>query len=201
MIPLIQADNAPTAVRTARALAAAGMTHLEIVQRTRASLECLAAVAGELPSVVTGAGTVLTPAAAEACIARGARFIVSPGLDEGIVAAARQRGIDVLPGIMTPTELQRAHNLGLGLVKFFPAATAGGVAALKALAAVFPAMRFIPTGGISATNLADYLSLPAVAACAGSWMTPPDTHRGRDYARIEALAAEALAIAAGLRGG
>jgi 2-dehydro-3-deoxyphosphogluconate aldolase/(4S)-4-hydroxy-2-oxoglutarate aldolase len=201
VIPLIQAEDAPTAVRIAAALNAAGLEHLEIVQRTDDSLACLAAVAAELPEAVAGAGTVLTAAQAKACIAHGARFIVSPGLDEGVVETARAHGTDVLPGIMTPTELQHAQNLGLDCVKFFPAATAGGVPALKALAAVFPAMRFVPTGGISASNLADYLAVPAVAACGGSWMTPPEAILAGDFERITALACEALAIASTSRGG
>jgi 2-dehydro-3-deoxyphosphogluconate aldolase/(4S)-4-hydroxy-2-oxoglutarate aldolase len=171
VIPLIDAEDAATAVRIARALAAAGLTLVEVVQRNHASLACLNAIASELPELVTGAGTVLSAAQAEACLAHGARFIVSPGLDDSVVAAARALGVEVIPGIMTPTELQRAANLGLDVVKFFPAASAGGVATLAALASVFRSMRFIPTGGITAANLADYLALPAVLACAGSWMT------------------------------
>jgi 2-dehydro-3-deoxyphosphogluconate aldolase/(4S)-4-hydroxy-2-oxoglutarate aldolase len=120
---------------------------------------------------------------------------VSPGLDESVVSLTVARGLDAIPGVMTPTELQQAHNLGLRTVKFFPASTAGGVAALNALASAFREVRFIPTGGVSASNLAEYLSQPAVIACGGSWMTPRDAIATGDFARITALAAEALVIA------
>jgi 2-dehydro-3-deoxyphosphogluconate aldolase/(4S)-4-hydroxy-2-oxoglutarate aldolase len=200
VIPLIRADDADVAIAIAQALAAAGMPLVEVVQRTEQSLVCLAAIAKSTPSVIVGAGTVLSADQAVACIDAGAKFIVSPGLDEGVVEAARSRDIDVFPGIMTPTELQRAHNLGLEAVKFFPAATAGGVPALLALAGIFPRVRFLPTGGISAANLADYLALPAVLACAGSWMTPRDAISKGDFGRMTALAREALEIAAKARG-
>ena len=199
IIPLIQAEDPATAVRIARALAAGGMPAVEVVQRTAASLDCLAAVVTELPELVTGAGTVLSAAQADACIASGARFIVSPGLDDAVVAAARRANMPVYPGIMTPSELQHAHNLGLDVVKFFPASTAGGVPALKALVAVFGAMRFIPTGGISAANLGEWLAVPAVEACGGSWLTPPDAVASGRYERITQLAREALETAAAAR--
>jgi 2-dehydro-3-deoxyphosphogluconate aldolase/(4S)-4-hydroxy-2-oxoglutarate aldolase len=195
VIPLIQSESEAAGVCIATALQAAGMPLVEVVQRTDASLEALSAIAAALPDLCVGAGTVLSADQAEICIERGARFIVSPGLDDGVVAASRAAGVEVVPGIMTPTELQHAHNLGLTAVKFFPAATAGGVAALKGLASVFRQMRFIPTGGISAANLADYLALDAVLACGGSWMTPPDAIAAGDYDRVTTLAREALDIA------
>jgi 2-dehydro-3-deoxyphosphogluconate aldolase/(4S)-4-hydroxy-2-oxoglutarate aldolase len=195
VIPLVQAEDAATAVAIAQALATAGMNIIEVVQRTDASLDGLAAIVEALPDAIVGAGTVLSSAQAEACIANGARFIVSPGLDGDVVAAARAHAVDAVPGILTPSELQYANRLGLEVVKFFPASTAGGVAALKALASVFRGMRFVPTGGISAANLGDYLALPAVLACGGSWMTPPDAIARGDYARITVLAREALALA------
>jgi 2-dehydro-3-deoxyphosphogluconate aldolase/(4S)-4-hydroxy-2-oxoglutarate aldolase len=171
------------------------MQVIEVVQRTDASLECLGAIAGALPDAIVGAGTVLSPEQAEACLARGARFIVSPGLDDDVVATAQAHGIAVFPGVMTPSELQHAHRLGLAIVKFFPASTAGGVAALKGLASVFRGMRFIPTGGISAANLAEYLALPSVLACGGSWMTPPHAVANQGFAQITALARDALTLA------
>lgn len=200
VIPLIQADDTDTGVAIAGALAAGGMPLVEVVQRTDASLRCLEAIARAFPALIVGAGTVLSREQAESCMDRGARFIVSPGLDDGVVAAAMARSIPVFPGIMTPSELQHAHNLGLRTVKFFPASTAGGVAALEALASVFRRTRFMPTGGISARNLCDYLAIDAVLACGGSWMTPKDAIASGDYARVTALATEALAIAASARG-
>jgi 2-dehydro-3-deoxyphosphogluconate aldolase/(4S)-4-hydroxy-2-oxoglutarate aldolase len=195
IVPLIAAESPAEGVAIARALEAAGLAVLEVVQRTDAALHCLEAIARECPGSIVGAGTVLSPEQAETCLARGARFIVSPGLDEGVVAVARRHGVDVLPGIMTPTELQRALRLGIGTVKYFPAEAAGGIAVLKALASVFRQVRFVPTGGITAANLADYLALPAVLACGGSWMTPPAAVAAGDYGRITSLATEALAIA------
>ena len=195
IVPLITVDSPAEGVAIARALNAAGMPLLEVVQRTDASPACLEAIAQTCTGSIVGAGTVLSPEQAEDCLARGARFIVSPGLDEDVIAVARRHGAAVFPGIMTPTELQRAARLGLRTVKYFPAEAAGGVAALSALAAVFRGMRFIPTGGISAWNLAGWLALPEVLACGGSWMTPAAAVAARDYGRITALAAEALAIA------
>jgi 2-dehydro-3-deoxyphosphogluconate aldolase / (4S)-4-hydroxy-2-oxoglutarate aldolase len=200
ILPLIEADDTRTAIAIARALHAGGLSIVEVVQRTDRSLDCLAAIARHLPALVTGAGTVLSAAQAEACLDAGAKFIVSPGLDDGIVEIARSRNVDVVPGVMTPTELQHAGNLGLEVVKFFPAATAGGTAALGALAAVFRRIRFIPTGGISAANLAAYLSLDCVLACGGSWMTPRDAVARGDFARLTAAAAEALLISKSARG-
>jgi len=195
VIPLIQADDAASAIAIAQALQAAGMPVVEVVQRTDQSLECLNAIAQAVPELLVGAGTVLSSEQAAACVDAGAKFIVSPGLDEAVVSVAADRGLDAIPGVMTPTELQHAHNLGLKTVKFFPASTAGGIAGLNALASVFRDMRFIPTGGISATNLAEYLTHPSVIACGGSWMTPRDTIAAQDFQRITELAAGALMLA------
>jgi 2-dehydro-3-deoxyphosphogluconate aldolase / (4S)-4-hydroxy-2-oxoglutarate aldolase len=195
VIPLIQADNVASAIAIAQALQAAGMPLVEVVQRTDQSLQCLEGIANALPDLVVGAGTVLSSAQAASCADAGAKFIVSPGLDEGVVNVATARGLDAIPGVMTPTELQHAHNLGLRTVKFFPASTAGGIGALNALASVFRDMRFIPTGGVSAADLGEYLSQRSVIACGGSWMTPRDAIATRDFERVTALAAEALEIA------
>jgi 2-dehydro-3-deoxyphosphogluconate aldolase/(4S)-4-hydroxy-2-oxoglutarate aldolase len=201
IVALNAAEAPDQAVAVGRAFAAAGLPVVEVVQRSENSLDCLEAVVRDLPDLIVGAGTVLSPEQAEACLARGARFIVSPGLDEDVVAVARQHAVAVFPGIMTPTELQHAHRLDLGIVKYFPAGVAGGVAALEALASVFRGMRFIPTGGISAANLAEYLTLPAVLACGGSWLAPEDAVAAGDFHRITSLAAEALAIARRRAGG
>jgi 2-dehydro-3-deoxyphosphogluconate aldolase/(4S)-4-hydroxy-2-oxoglutarate aldolase len=148
-----------------------------------------------LPDVIAGAGTVLSAAQAEAALANGAKFIVSPGLDDGVVAVAKAHDVPIYPGIMTPGELQRAFNLGLNTVKFFPASIAGGVPALKAFSSVFRTMQFMPTGGVSPGNLADFLAIPAVLACGGSWLTPKDAIDAGNYDEITKLAAAALAIA------
>ncbi len=195
VVPLVQAADPAVAVKTTVALAAGGLRVVEVVLRTDEALECLRAIANRVPDVIAGAGTVLSAAQAESALASGATFIVSPGLDEGVVESARQHGAPVYPGIVTPGEAQRAFNLGLGVVKFFPASVAGGVPALKALASVFRSLRFMPTGGVSPRNLSDFLSVPAVLACGGSWLTPEDAIRAGDYDKVTALAREAVNIA------
>ncbi len=199
VVPLVQADDPAVAVKTSQALAAGGLKVVEVVFRTDRALECLQAVADEIPDVVAGAGTVLSAEQANAALDNGAKFIVSPGLDDGVVALASERGVPIYPGIVTPSELQHAFNLGLDTVKFFPASIAGGVPALKALSSVFRTMRFMPTGGVSAGNLTDFLAIPAVIACGGSWLTPADAIAAGDYDAITALAAEAVDIARSAR--
>ena len=197
VVPLVQSDDPAVAVQISRALAAGGLTVAEVVFRTDRALECLQSVADEVPEMIAGAGTVLTADQANAAVDAGARFIVSPGLDDGVVATAKERGVPVYPGIVTPGELQHAHNLGLDVVKFFPASLAGGVPMLKALSSVFRHMRFMPTGGVSPGNLAEFLAVPAVLACGGSWLTPAAAIAAGDYEQITELAREALAIATG----
>jgi 2-dehydro-3-deoxyphosphogluconate aldolase/(4S)-4-hydroxy-2-oxoglutarate aldolase len=200
VVPLVQANDPKIAVKTSHALAAGGLQVVEVVFRTDAALECLQAVADEVPDMVAGAGTVLSAGQAEAALDNGAKFIVSPGLDDGVVGVARERDVPVFPGIMTPGEIQHAFNLGLNTVKFFPAGNAGGVPMIKALASVFRTMKFMPTGGVSPKNLAEFLSVPAVLACGGSWLTPADQIAAGNYEAITALAAEAIEIARTARG-
>ena len=195
VVPLVQADKSAVAVATTRALAAGGLQVVEVVLRTDNALDCLQAIVEEVPNVIAGAGTVLNGEQANAAVDMGARFIVSPGLDAGVVEVAKERGVPVYPGTMTPSEVLRALNLGLDTVKFFPASIAGGVPALKALASVFRTMRFMPTGGIGPANLADYLGIPAVIACGGSWLTPSDAVAAGDFDAITVLAEEAAGIA------
>ena len=200
VVPLVQADDPDVAVQTSRALAAGGLQVAEVVFRTDRALECLQAVADEVPEVLAGAGTVLSAEQAHAALDHGAKFIVSPGLDDGVVGVAKERGVPVYPGIMTPSELQHAFNLGLDTVKYFPASIAGGVPGLKALSSVFRTMKFMPTGGISPGNLAEYLAVPAVLACGGSWLTPADAIKAGNYDAVTTLAAEAVVIANNARG-
>ncbi len=200
VVPLVQSDDPAIAVQISRALAAGGLTVAEVVFRTDRALECLKAVADEVPEMIAGAGTVLSANQANAAVDAGAQFIVSPGLDDGVVAVAKERGVPVYPGIVSPSELQHAYNLGLDTVKFFPASIAGGVPAIKALASVFRTMRFMPTGGVSPGNLAEFLAVPAVLACGGSWLTPADAIASGDYDQITKLAQEAVRIATQARG-
>lgn len=200
VIPIVQAEDSETAVRIVAALQAGGLDVIEVVLRTDAAFECMSAILERVPDAITGAGTVLSLEQAQEAHRRGAQFIVSPGLDEEVVRFCQQQKLPVYPGTITPGEVQRAWNLGLRQVKFFPAGLAGGVPMLKAFSSVFRDMRFMPTGGVSADNLKDYLALPAVLACGGSWLTPTDAIAAGDYGRITELAKEAVAIARAARG-
>lgn len=195
VVPLIQSDDVDIAVKTTRALIEGGLTVIEVVLRTDAALDCLEAIAKEFPEAHVGAGTVLSADQTKEVIRRGAKFIVSPGLDEASVKVAHDAGLPILPGIATATELQQAWNLGLRTVKFFPASLAGGPKMLKALSSVFRDVQFMPTGGVNPATLKDYLSVPAVLACGGSWLTPKDAIAAGDYAAITQLAKDAIAIA------
>ena len=195
VVPLVQSDDPATAVKIAAALIDGGLTVLEVVLRTDAALACLEAIVAKFPDAHVGAGTVLSAKHADEVIARGASFVVSPGLDDASVQVAQAANTPIFPGIATPTELQHAWNLGLRTVKFFPAGQFGGVGTLKALASVFRDVQFMPTGGVSAKNLRDYLAVPAVIACGGSWLTPSDAVASGNYERITELAVEAVTLA------
>ena len=175
----------------AASLLAAGLQTVEITLRTEAGLPALGALAA-VPGLVVGAGTVLDVEQADAAIAAGAQFVVTPGLSQEVVAACRQQGVPVLPGVATPTEVLRALDLGLTLLKFFPAEVLGGVGALRALGGPFPQVRFMPTGGVSLANLQSYLDLPAVTAVGGSWMVAPDLLRAGRWDEVTDLAAAAV---------
>lgn len=200
VVPLIQADDPGVAIQTANALVAGGLTVLEVVLRTEAALECLRHVAKSVPDAVVGAGTVLSVEQAKKSLDAGAAFIVSPGLHVPVVETALDANVDIFPGVATASEAQLGWNLGLRAMKFFPAGQMGGVGMLKALSAVFRDVRFMPTGGVSAGNLADYLAVPSVLACGGSWLTPGDAVSAGDFDKVTALATEAVAIARKARG-
>lgn len=199
VVPLIGADNPDVAVRTAEALRDGGLAVIEVVLRSDAAQQCMEAIIDRVDGVIVGAGTVLTVEQAKSVRASGAQFIVCPGLVDGIAEYCLDEDIPLYPGTMTAGEVQRAYALGLRTVKFFPASLAGGVPMLQALGSVFREMRFMPTGGISAANLNEYLSLDTVIACGGSWLTPRDMIEAGDYARITELAREAVRIAQSVR--
>ena len=200
VVPLVQAEDPATAVAISRALAKGGLRVAEVVFRTDAALECLRAVADEVPEMIAGAGTVLSAAQAADAIEAGAKFVVAPGLDEDTVTLCLERGVPVYPGTVTPSEVTKAANLGLDTVKFFPASLSGGVPMLKALGSVFRGMNFMPTGGVSINNLHEFLAVPAVLACGGSWLTPAEAIRSGNFDEITRLAAEAVAVAKEARG-
>ena len=199
IVPLVQSNDPEVALETARALMLGGINVIEVVLRTTEALASLQKIAKELPLVTVGAGTVLNANQAEKAIDHGAKFIVSPGLNENVVSVSVANNMPVLPGVATATELQKAWNMDLRTVKFFPAGLAGGPKMLKALSSVFKDMEFMPTGGVNAATLANYLSVPAVLACGGSWLTPNDAIALRDFETITTLAKEALSIAAQAR--
>lgn len=195
VVPLVQSNDPETALHIANALIAGGLTVLEVVLRTEAAFECMTHLVEHLPAGHVGAGTVVTPAQAEKVIAGGATFVVSPGLDPDVVRCCQSADIPVFPGVVTATELTAAYNLGLRTVKFFPAALAGGPAMLKALSSVFADVQFMPTGGVKAENLAEYLAVPSVIGCGGTWLTPAAEIADGNFDAITALAKQALAIA------
>lgn len=195
VVPVVVIDDASQAVPVAQALLAGGLSAIEVTMRTPAAVDAIAAIASEVPDAFVGAGTVLSEEQAHTIVDAGAKFIVSPGLSEDVITAAQDLSVPVIPGIATATEAQKAWNLGLRVLKFFPAEQSGGIAMLKALSAVFRDLQFMPTGGVTTQNLREYLDLPAVLACGGSWLTPASVIGSGDYGRITTLAAEAVAIA------
>src|SRR5579875_2643493 len=196
VVPVITIDDVATAVPLAQALVEGGLQVLEITLRTEAGLESIRRVAAEVAGAVVGAGTVTTPQQLLDARNAGAQFIVSPGCTEALSRAAADAGGVFLPGAATASEVLRLLELGIPLMKFFPAETSGGVAALKALGAPFPHVRFCPTGGIDLQRAAGYLALPNVACIGGSWMVPGDLIAAGRWDAIRALAAEASAATA-----
>lgn len=200
VVPVATIDDAGTAATVGGALATGGLACIEITLRTDAGLAAIAAARSGHPDLLIGAGTVLTVEQATGAVDAGATFVASPAYDDDVVGWCLDHDVLVLPGVMTPTEMLRARRAGLDVVKFFPAVPAGGAAAIAAAAAVFPDLRFVPTGGIAATGAADYLRLPAVAAVGGSWMVPREAVRRGDGDEIERLAREAVRLAETARG-
>lgn len=192
IVPVVVIDSAAIAVDLVGALAAGGITTVEITLRTPAGLEAIRATSGGGSTI--GAGTVLTPQQVDECADAGARFIVSPGFDDDVVARAQERGLDVLPGIATATELQRALRAGLDTVKFFPADRLGGLPTISSLAGPFPHVGFMPSGGVTAANAAEYLAHPSVFAISGSWMVPRDAIAAGDFDTVARLSAEAMTM-------
>lgn len=199
LVPVVVLEKKEDAVKTAQALLAGGIDLMEITFRTEAAEESIRDVAQQVPGMTVGAGTILSVAQAGRAVAAGARFIVSPGFDETVVAWCIEKSIPVIPGCVTPTEIMRALAMGLTTVKFFPANIYGGLAAMKALAAPFGGLTFVPTGGVDQENLEEYLSEPIVLAAGGSWMcTKKDITCGR-FDKITDLAQAASRTAAARR--
>ena len=189
-------DHPEDAVALAQALMAGGLNTIEVTFRTEGAAEAIRRIRRDLPPMAVGAGTVLTPYQAAQAADAGAQFLVAPGLDEAVLAAALARNVPYIPGVVTPTEVGRALNLKCNLLKFFPAEASGGVAMLKALAGPFAhtGVRFVPTGGITAATLPAYLALPQVAAVGGSWMADRELVAQHAWGKITALAAAAMKL-------
>ena len=189
-------DKPDDAVPLAEALLAGGLNVMEVTFRTSTAADSIARIRKGLPSVVIGAGTLLTAEQVQRAVDAGAQFGVSPGLNEAVLATTAKNQMPFFPGVMTPTEVGRALDLGWKCLKFFPAEAAGGVAMVKALAGPFShtGVKFVPTGGINAANLASYLAVPQVAALGGSWMAERKLVTEKAWGKITALTAEAMKI-------
>jgi len=196
VIPVIVLQRVEAAVPMARALVAGGVRVLEVTLRTAAGLGAIEAIARHVPEAIVGAGTIRTPADARAAKDAGSVFGVSPGYTSEIGAACRAAGLPLLPGVATASEVMAAMADGIGFLKFFPATAAGGIPMLKALHGPFPDVAFCPTGGITPETAPQFLALPNVKVCGGSWLTPADAMAGGDWARITALARAASALRA-----
>ena len=201
VIPVIVIEDAAQAVPLARALVKGGLPVLEVTFRTAAAADAIARIVKEVPEAVVGAGTLLTPEMVKAAKAAGAVFGVAPGFDPVVVSAARAEGLAMVPGIATASELSQALSAGLKMVKFFPAEAAGGVKMIKNLLGAFrfTGVKFMPTGGVKLSNVADYLAVPEIVCCGGTWIVPKDALAAGDWSTIERLAAEASALVRQIR--
>jgi 2-dehydro-3-deoxyphosphogluconate aldolase/(4S)-4-hydroxy-2-oxoglutarate aldolase len=188
VIPVIVLDRVEHAVPLARALVQGGVRVLEVTLRTKAALACMEAIAREVPDAIVGAGTLRTADDVHAAKRAGCVFGVSPGYSSAIGAACREAGLPLLPGVATASEVMMANADGFSFLKFFPATAAGGIPMLKALAGPFPDVAFCPTGGITPETAPQFLALPNVKVCGGSWLTPGDAVNAGDWGRITALA-------------
>lgn len=199
IVPVVVLHNAKDARPLAHALTKGGLSCAEVTFRTEAAEEAIRRMTAAYPEMLVGAGTVLTKEQVKRARGAGAGFIVSPGFDEEIVDYCLEKGIPVFPGCITPSELAQAVKRGLKVVKFFPSEQFGGTAAIKALAAPYTMVRFMPTGGVNQDNLKDYLSCDEVIACGGSWMVKGDLVKAGKFDEIKAMTEEAVKLVADIR--
>lgn len=190
VVPVVVLEDAEDAVPLAQALVEGGLLSAEVTFRTAAAEESIRRMTEAFPQMLVGAGTVLTKEQVDAAAAAGAKFIVSPGFDPEIVDYCLEKKIPVLPGCISPSEVAQAVKRGLTIVKFFPAEQAGGIAMIKAMAAPYVGLKFMPTGGINAGNLTEYLSCDKILCCGGSWMVKGDLVKAGDFGNIRELSAE-----------
>ena len=197
VVPVVVLDKVEDAVPTARAMAAGGVDTMEITFRTACAPECIRAVAENCPEVLVGAGTIINLEQCKLAVEMGAKFIVSPGYSEEVVAWCVENGIPVAPGCVTPTEIMAALKHGLKMVKFFPANVYGGLNAMKNLSAPFVGLKFLPTGGVNAANIKEYIDAPFIHAVGGSWVCPKADIAAGNWEKITNLCLEARKAAKG----
>lgn len=192
IVPVVKIDRAEDALPLAKALCAGGLPCAEVTFRTDAAAEAIKIMTTNFPDMCVGAGTVLNAEQVDAAVAAGAKFIVSPGLNPRTVKYCIEKNVPITPGTSSPSDIEQAIELGLDVVKFFPAEQSGGLAKIKAMAAPYVNMKFMPTGGISAKNLTSYLDFNKIIACGGSWMVPGDLINEGAWDKIEQLTREAV---------
>ena len=200
IVPVVVLDDAKDAAPLAEALIEGGLPCAEVTFRTAAAEESIRIMAEKYPEMLVGAGTVLTIDQVNRAVKAGAKFIVSPGLNPQVVQYCQNIGVPITPGIQTPTEIEQALGLGLDVVKFFPAEPAGGLKMIKAIAAPYTTLTFMPTGGINAQNVKEYLAYNRILACGGSWMVKNDLVKAGDFDKIKEMTREAAAIVKEIRG-
>jgi len=198
VVPVVVVDSVEEGIGVGRALLEGGITTAEVTFRTAAAVDAIAAMSREVPGLTVGAGTVINVSQAREAIAAGARYVVSPGFSATVVRECQDQGVPVLPACTDGSWILAALELGIDTVKFFPAGVMGGIPAIEALSAPFPQVRFVPTGGVGAGNLAEYLGVPAVIACGGSWVVEKKLVKAGAWDQIARLSAEAVAIAKGI---
>lgn len=200
IIPVVVLDDAKDAEPLAKALIEGGLPCAEVTFRTAAAEETIRIMSSKFPEMLVGAGTVLTTEQVDRAVAAGAKFIVSPGLNPRVVKYCVEKGIPVTPGTANPSDIEQALECGLDVVKFFPAEPLGGLKLIKAMAAPYVGVKFMPTGGINANNVRDYLAYDRIIACGGSWMVKGDLIREGNFDKIVELTKEAAAIVKEIRG-
>lgn len=200
IVPVVVLEEAKDAEPLAKALCEGGLPCAEVTFRTDAAEESIRIMTEKFPEMLVGAGTVLTTEQVNRAVEAGAQFIVSPGINPNVVRYCIQRGIPVTPGTANPSNIETALELGLDVVKFFPAEPLGGLKMIKAMAAPYVGVKFMPTGGINATNVREYLAYDRILACGGSWMVKDDLIKAGDFAKITELTREAADIVKEIRG-
>ena len=199
IVPVVVLNDAKKALPLAKALCDGGLPCAEVTFRTDAAEESIRIMSREFPDMLIGAGTVLSTEQVDRAVAAGAKFIVSPGLNPQVVTYCQEKNIPIVPGVVTPTEMEQAMELGLKIVKFFPAEPSGGLAMIKAVAAPYTMLKFMPTGGINAKNVRDYLAYDKILACGGSWMVKGSLIDEDRFDEIKAMCREAVEIVKEIR--